>query len=126
MIRDFFVSLCVSTSSVNLTTSKANAVALLGCTRGEVHELGALMVRLLLENKGWQVVYLGLNVPTEEFDSQQIKHRAALVCVSLMPPMGRTEAFTLINLLDRMRDPNQPYRLVVGLVESKEKRPARH
>ena len=72
------------------------------------------MVRLLLEKEGRQVMYLGLNVPTEEFSSQQIKHRSTLVCVSLMPPMGRSEAFTLINLLDRMCDPNQPFRLLLG------------
>lgn len=76
--------------------------------------MGALLVRLLLEIEGGQVVYLGLNVSTEEFASQQLKHGATLVCVSMMPPMGRTEAFTLIHLLDRKCDSKQPYRLISG------------
>lgn len=88
--------------------------AVVGCTRGEVHELGALMVRLVLEDDGWRVIYLGLDVPTEEFAVQQAKHGASLVCISMMPPMGMTEAQAAMRFLDRMYDPARPYRLALG------------
>ena len=89
-------------------------IALVGCARDEVHELGALMVRLALEEQGWRVVYLGLNVPTEEFATQQVQHEASLVCISMMPPMGLPEARVTIRTLASLYDFQFPYRLVIG------------
>ncbi|MBO6575674.1 MAG: cobalamin-dependent protein [Rhodothermales bacterium] len=57
--------------------------ALVTCARGEGHELGALMARLVLRRLGWQVHYLGLNVPPEDIASAQLDYRADLVCVSI-------------------------------------------
>ena len=112
-MRDALIRLPAGTGS-GTSNGPAPPVAIVGCARSEVHELGALMVRRLLERAGWRVVYLGLNVPTEEFATQQLKFGAALVCIAMMPPMGRAEAQTMVHLLDRMYDPAQPYRLVFG------------
>ncbi|MEM6785453.1 MAG: cobalamin-dependent protein, partial [Bacteroidota bacterium] len=92
----------------------ARPVAVVGCARSEAHELGALMVRLLLEDQGWHVVYLGLNVPTEEFARQQRQHRAHLVCISMMPPTGTPEAHVIADVLGRLYDGAHPYHLVFG------------
>ena len=113
-VRDVLVTLSASGSPSGRTNGTVKPVAVVGCARGEVHELGALMVRLVLEAAGWRVVYLGLNVPTEEFAMQQTKHAAALVCISMMPPMGLTEAQTMVDLLDRIYDGAHPYRLALG------------
>ena len=113
-MRDALVTLHAVEEAPEQSNGTDKPVAVVGCARGEVHELGALMVRLVLEAEGWRVVYLGLNVPTEDFAAQQIKHHATLLCISMMPPMGRAEAQTLTRLLDRMYDPAHPYRLAVG------------
>lgn len=113
-MRDVLVTLSVAGDPTVKPNGPLKPAAVVGCARGEVHELGALMVRLVLEDEGFQVVYLGLDVPTEEFAAQQIKHRAALVCVSMMPPSGMAEAKTMMRLLDRMYDPAWPYRLALG------------
>ena len=113
-VRDVLVTLSAAGDPTAKPNGTVKPVAVVGCARNEVHELGALMVRLVLEAEGWRVIYLGLNVPTEEFATQQIKHSAMLVCVSMMPPMGMTEAQTMVHLLDRMYDPAQPYRLALG------------
>ena len=89
-------------------------VAILGCGRNEEHELGALMTRLVLENEGWNVLYLGPNVPTEEFARQQQKHEAPLVCVSLSPMRGPADAWGLIRLLAGLYSPASPYRFAIG------------
>lgn len=89
-------------------------ITILGCGREEEHELGALMARLVLEIQGWTVVYLGLDVPTEEFAKQQIKHEAALVCISMMPPRGERDIHHIHNLLDKVYDRRHPYRLAFG------------
>ncbi len=113
-MRDALVTLHTADEALEPPNEAVRPVAVVGCVRGEVHELGALMVRLLLEAEGWQVVYLGLNVPTEDLAAQQRKHHATLLCVSMMPPMGWAEAQTLMHLLDRMSDPAHPYRLAIG------------
>ncbi len=113
-VRDVPVTLSASEDPTMKTNGHVKPVAVVGCARGEVHELGALMVRLVLEAEGWQVVYLGLNVPTEEFATQQTKHGAALVCISMMPPTGMAEARMMVRVLSQMYDPAQPYRLALG------------
>ncbi len=114
VMRDILVTLSTTNALKLNEKSETPPVAIVGCARGEVHELGALMVRVLLEAMGWKIVYLGLNVPTEEFAHQQLKHSAALVCISLMPPMGLPEAQSMIRLLDRIYDKTRPYRLILG------------
>jgi methanogenic corrinoid protein MtbC1 len=37
---------------------------LIGCPPGEQHTVSALMITLLLKYRGWEVIYLGANVPT--------------------------------------------------------------
>ena len=88
--------------------------AILGCARSQEHELGALMARLVLESMGWDVVYLGLDVPTEEFARQQVAYDATMICIALMPPINRSEVVHIIELLDYMYDRKHPYRLVFG------------
>ena len=111
-MRDTLIAL--STSIILNDEDGDQPVALVGCARGEVHELGALMVRVLLQEAGWRVLYLGLNVPTEEFAHQQTKTGAQLVCISMMPPMSIPEAKSIVGLLDRMYDSRQPFKLALG------------
>ena len=113
-MRDVLVSLSTAEDPATKPNGVERPVAVVGCARGEVHELGALMVRLVLEAEGWRVVYLGLNVPTEEFAAQQTRYGATLMCISMIPPMGMTDAVTMMHFLDRMYDPAQPYRLALG------------
>ncbi len=113
-IRDMLVTLSTPSDPMQKPNGTVKPVAVVGCARGEVHELGALMVRLMLEAKGWRVVYLGLNVPTEDFAMQQTKHGASLVCISLMPPTGLTEAQTMVRVLSQLYNSAHPYRLALG------------
>ena len=88
--------------------------AIIGCARNQNHELGAIMARLVLEEHGWQVIYMGANVPTEEFAQQQISHQASLICIALMIPMIETDAQHINNLLSHMYRSDQPYELAFG------------
>ncbi len=87
---------------------------ILGCPRNQNHELGAIMARLVLEAHGWQVIYLGANVPTEEFAQQQLSHQASLVCIALMIPMTETDVQHIGKLLAHMYQADLPYQLIFG------------
>ena len=96
------------------TTPKEQPTAIVGCIRGEVHEIGALMIRVLLIQAGWRIVYLGLDVPTEEFHAQARKHSADLVCISMAPPRGEAEALDAVELLKRLFTTGMMLRLAIG------------
>src|SRR5215218_7469993 len=61
-------------------------VAVLACAPGERHELGLLMLAVLLRADGWRVAYLGADTPVA--DAAALAHRlgAAMLCVSACMP----------------------------------------
>lgn len=89
-------------------------VALVACSQGTHHELGALMTRVVLEEAGWRVVYLGPDVPDEDLALQQSASGAQLVCVSIVPPGAPADARRVVNALARTYAADRPYRLVLG------------
>ncbi len=57
-------------------------VAVLACAPGERHELGLLMLALLLRADGWQVAYLGADTPLADAAALAETSKAKLFCVS--------------------------------------------
>lgn len=53
---------------------------------GQLHEIGALIVASTAESDGWQVVYLGVNLPAEEIAAAVQHHGAKVVALSLVHP----------------------------------------
>lgn len=63
----------------NNTPTPANAPRMVVTTPlGQLHELGALLAAIIAELKGWQVTYLGANLPAEEI-AAAAKFTSALV-----------------------------------------------
>src|SRR3954447_6972408 len=58
------------------------ATVVVGCAPGELHDLGALLSALFLVRRGWQVIYLGPQVPL--FDLLETVHllKPNMVCLS--------------------------------------------
>src|SRR6476661_7403983 len=53
-----------------------------GCAPGELHELGLLMFVLLMEQRGWEVIYLGQSLPPEGLADFLVRLAPSLVCMS--------------------------------------------
>ena len=53
---------------------------------GQWHEIGALLASLIAASEGWEVVYLGPNLPAEEIAGAALKHGAKAVGLSLIYP----------------------------------------
>ncbi len=96
------------------TTNEAAGTAIVGCAPGDDHEMGALMARFLLGERGWKVIYLGANVPVEDFVIQQVRHEASLIAIAMTPPHGPAEALAHVRTLARLYEPSHPCRLVLG------------
>ncbi len=56
--------------------------AIVACPAGESHDLGALVVSILLAREGWQVVSLGADTPAPDLAATVEAVRPALVCLS--------------------------------------------
>lgn len=88
--------------------------AVVGCSEGCHHEIGALMARILLQRAGWSVTYLGANVPFEEIAGIQELERARLMCISFVSPLGAGDVRRCVKVLNALQQPSAPYRLVAG------------
>jgi methanogenic corrinoid protein MtbC1 len=55
---------------------------IVGCAAGERHDIGGLMLALLLRREGYRVEFLGADVPTEDLLDYVRDVRPALVCLS--------------------------------------------
>ncbi len=56
--------------------------AVLACAPGEQHEIGLLMLAVMLRADGWRVEYLGASMPVEETMAFATAIGASLVCLS--------------------------------------------
>lgn len=89
-------------------------LALVGSAEGNQHHLGSMAVRILLERRGWEVLYLGPDVPLEDFAMIQRRRAADLVCVSLAPPAAIGDVARVVGVLGEFYDHARPYRLALG------------
>ncbi|MDX1568821.1 MAG: cobalamin-dependent protein [Longimicrobiales bacterium] len=90
------------------------SVAVVGGLEKNRHDLGPLSIRLLLERAGWEVIYLGADVPLEEIAEIQITRGADLVCISVGPTDGRGGAVRALRLLSLLYRPESPYAIALG------------
>lgn len=77
-------------------------VAVLACAPGERHELGLLMLAVLLRADGWQVAYLGADTPVEDATALAEALSARLVCFSATMPAA-AERLSEVAATDRAR-----------------------
>ena len=89
-------------------------LAIVGSMEGDRHTLGSLCVRLMLERRGWEVFFLGADVPVEDFAAMQRAREAGLVCVSFAPPNTAADMKRAVRILGEFYQPEHPYSLVLG------------
>ena len=58
-------------------------LALVGCSEGELHQIGSALVCGLLESYGWQIVYIGQHAPLFSFAEAVTRFKPELVCISI-------------------------------------------
>lgn len=66
----------------------------IGTVKGDLHDIGKNLVKMMLEGKGLEVIDLGTDVPAEKFIQTAIEENCQIVCCSAlltttMPEMAR-------------------------------------
>lgn len=93
---------------------KKKAKAIVSSSPNEYHELGGRIVADLLEMDGWDVYYLGANVPAQELIKLVNKTKPKIVAISVTMPFNIEKAAELIKKLKESKPP-KPKIIVGGL-----------
>lgn len=72
---------------------------------GQVHEIGALLVAATAATEGWQVVYLGPDLPAEEIATAARTAGARIIALSLIFPLDDPGVHTQLRQLRSRLDP---------------------
>ena len=73
-------TLLASTDSLNISKGKI----VLATVKGDIHDIGKNIVKVILENYGYQVIDLGKDVPIETVVEQAIAHDVKLIGLSAL------------------------------------------
>ncbi len=63
---------------------ETKGTVILGTVKGDMHDIGKNLVRMMMEGKGLEVIDLGVDVPTEKFLDAAREHNAKLICCSAL------------------------------------------
>ena len=63
---------------------KAIGIVLLGTVKGDLHDIGKNLVKMMLEGAGFKVIDLGINVPVETFVSKAAEIKPDIVGMSAL------------------------------------------
>ncbi len=89
-------------------------LALVGSVTGDIHTLGARMTADFLEDAGWQVIFLGGDVPQEEFVKAAEHHSSGLIALSVTCEAFLTVTENLLHYLRQRWRPDDLHILVGG------------
>ena len=62
----------------------APGTAVIGTVKGDLHDIGKNLVKMMLEGKGINVVDLGVDVSAEKFVEEAIANNAQIICCSAL------------------------------------------
>lgn len=91
------------------SVSKGKVV--LATVKGDIHDIGKNIVKVLLENYGFEVIDLGRDVPPENVLDAAVKHNVKLVGLSALMTTTLASMEETVKLL---RGNNVPCKIVVG------------
>jgi len=63
---------------------KAKGVVVIGTVKGDLHDIGKNLVRMMMEGKGLEVHDLGVDVPSDKFVVAAKEFKANIVCCSAL------------------------------------------
>ncbi|NQV14392.1 corrinoid protein [bacterium] len=64
--------------------AKDRRTVIIGTVKGDMHDIGKNLVRIMLVGAGFEVIDLGVNVPAQRFLEAASQHQASIVCLSAL------------------------------------------
>ena len=63
---------------------KASGTVILGTVKGDLHDIGKNLVRMMMEGKGLEVIDIGIDVPCDKFIAAAKEHNAQIIALSAL------------------------------------------
>ena len=63
---------------------ESNGTAVIGTVKGDLHDIGKNLVKMMMEGKGLTVIDLGVDVSAEQFYNAAMENNAQIVCCSAL------------------------------------------
>ncbi|MDD2417514.1 MAG: corrinoid protein [Oscillospiraceae bacterium] len=63
---------------------ESKGTVVIGTVKGDLHDIGKNLVKMMLEGKGLKVIDLGVDVPSEQFIQAAIDNDAQIICCSAL------------------------------------------
>jgi dimethylamine corrinoid protein len=78
-----------------------NVKAVIGVMEGDTHVIGKNLVKIMLENAGFQMVDLGPDVPIRQFMERAVKEEAGMICMSSLMSTSLLAMKDVMGLLEK-------------------------
>ncbi len=75
---------------------EAKGKAILGTVKGDLHDIGKNLVRMMMEGKGIEVIDIGVDVPTEKYIASAKEQNANLICCSALLTTTMTQMESIV------------------------------
>jgi len=79
--------------------AKAKGRVVLGTVKGDLHDIGKNLVRMMMEGKGLEVIDLGVDIPVDKFIEAAISNEADIIACSALLTTTMTE---MKNVVDKV------------------------
>ena len=77
---------------------ETKGAAVIGTVKGDLHDIGKNLVKIMLEGKGLKVIDLGVDVSAEKFVEAAIENKAELICCSALLTTTMSEVKAVVDL----------------------------
>ena len=92
---------------------ETKGTVILGTVKGDMHDIGKNLVRMMMEGKGLEVIDIGVDVPTESFLDAAREHNAKLICCSALLTTTMGEMKTVVEAV-KASDLNGKVKIMIG------------
>jgi len=93
--------------------SASKGTLVIGTVQGDIHDIGKNIVAVLMEGAGFEVIDLGVNVPTEKFLTAIDTHRPAIIGLSALLTTTMLEMRNVIDTVKKQKGSGAP-KIIIG------------
>jgi len=92
---------------------ESKGLAVIGTVKGDLHDIGKNLVKMMMEGKGMTVVDLGVDVSAEKFVQGAIDNNANIICCSALLTTTMNEMKRVVSLA-KEKGLNERVKIMVG------------
>lgn len=91
----------------------ATGIVVIGTVRGDMHDIGKNLVKMMMQGRGLNVIDLGVDVRTDRFVEAAEANHADIICCSALLTTTMHEIKNILRLLEE-RGVRDKYRVMIG------------